>query len=604
MLYRVRREIDLRRFSRKIAGILETKPLCVANAPLAVVSMVANRDVPMYVAAIKSFYPKLGGGKIVAIVDRDMPSALRDTLRHHIDGIELAILEDIPAGTCQRGGTWERLLFCLDRSECEYTIQLDADTLCVSEEVNEVVACVRANRAFTMADGFTRQPLLEAAAMAEATPSDYIGIVAERAFARYPGHEQLYYIRGSSGFAGFAKGGFTRTQMDSFHQEMEKLVGEKRWREWGSEQCGSNWAVANSPDPIVLPYPEYGSFNGRVLRHRAKLFHFIGRYRFQEDYFARRTQELIAALTPGAPPMAPPGDDTGAAQRAGSLPLAFTRSLTLPSLVPFLAWKLGGFGTDVQVQLRGERVFRDDRPPGPKLVLRRRASNGDYGVAYEIFVDRLLFPPVWIPPERVKLIVDLGANVGMSCLWWLSNYWRARVLAFEPHPEHARQAQSNIVRNGFAGRFELHEAAVGGSVRRAVLSNAGSSSSLNEPGRDGFEVEVVDLFTVLRSQHVDILKIDIEGSEEALLGDPRFRGLSVGALVMEWHARSNDRESGREWSIRRLQELGYRTYVTQDLDRHGIIWGYRDPPWGSFVAPSCQAVEEAERRVLVQDLVA
>ena len=50
-----------------------------------------------------------------------------------------------------------------------------------------------------------------------------------------------------------------------FHQVMEGWSA-KRWREWGSEQCGSNFAIANSPDPVVLPYPEYASFERRVRR--------------------------------------------------------------------------------------------------------------------------------------------------------------------------------------------------------------------------------------------------------------------------------------------------------------------------------------------------
>src|SRR3954462_8287562 len=128
MLYRTRRKLDLRRFDRAIADILQTRPMQVVAGPCAVVSMVANRDVPMYIAALNSFYPKLGFGQVVAIIDRDMPADLRATLAHHIVGIEFAILEDIPTAPCQRGGTWERLLFCLDRSERDYTIQIDADT--------------------------------------------------------------------------------------------------------------------------------------------------------------------------------------------------------------------------------------------------------------------------------------------------------------------------------------------------------------------------------------------------------------------------------------------------------------------------------------------
>jgi FkbM family methyltransferase len=583
MLYRLRRKLDLRRFNREIAPILQTRPIQVVDGPCTVVSMVANRDVPMYVAALKSFYPKLGFGKVVAIIDRDMPQHLRYILAYHIAGIKFEILEDIQTAPCQSGGTWERLLFCLDRSEQEYTIQVDADTLCVGETVDEVIACVRANRAFTMADGFARQTLREAAAMAEATPSDYIGMAVERALARYPGSEALHYIRGSSGFVGFALGGYTRAEITVFHQTMEKLVGETRWREWGSEQCGSNFAVANSPNPVVLPYPEYASFNGKVLRHRAKLFHFIGRFRFLEGYLARRTQEVIARLTPGARPIAPPPPVTTTARAVGPLPFAFTRHLEPSSFLPYLQWRLGGRTHDLQVRIAGRREFRSDGPPGPKLQLRGTgAGNNDYGVAYEIFVETLLFPPVWIPPERVQTIVDVGANVGMSCLWWLSNYWRARVIAFEPHPEHARQAQTNLALNNWTDQAELHQAAAGTHPGRATLSNAGSSSSLLDSSATVIPVEVVDLFAILSGRHIDILKVDIEGGEVGLLEDHRFGGLDVDVVVMEWHKLDAGGRGGRDWCRDRLEAKDFRTYVTQERGPTGILWGYRGEPWGRF----------------------
>src|SRR6185312_7799745 len=190
------------------------------------------------------------------------------------------------------------------------------------------------------------------------------------------------------------------------------------------------------------------------------------------------------------------------------------------------------------------------------------ASNNDYGVAYEIFVHNILFPPVWVPPERVQLIVDIGANVGMSCLWWLSNYWRARVIAFEPHPDHVSQARANIALNGWQDRVELHQAGAGTSPRRAMLSDAGTSSSLIGPIKRGIEVEIVDFFEMIGGQHIDILKMDIEGAEVELLQDERFGQLSIGTLVMEWHRPDEQGRGGRDWCVTRVEEANFRTYVT------------------------------------------
>ncbi len=506
-----------------------------------------------------------------------MPQLLRETLSYHLVGIEFVVLEDIKAVPCQSGGTWERLLYCLDRSQSEYTIQLDADTLTVSDDLSEVLDCLETNRAFTMSDGFVRMPLPEAAELAQATPSNYIGIVAEAAFDRYPGAENLHYIRGSSGFAGFAKGGYTRTAISAFHQEMETLIGKARWREWGSEQCGSNFAIANSPDPLVLPYPEYASFTRRVLRHEVKLFHFIGAFRFQDGYYARRCQEVIAALTPGAAPVLPPAPAESIKIDDG-LPFLFARSLTRASIVKYMQWRLSGRVQTVVVQMRAKTGFQKHPGPGPRFRLRARESgtNNDIGVAYEIFVLQLLMPSVWIPPERVKLIVDLGANVGMSSLWWLANYWRAHVLAFEPHPGHAAEARTNIALNGYDPRFDLRQAAVGPKAMTAWISDEGSASSISSTGGRGFEVEVLDLFAILAGRRVDILKIDIEGSEVGLLDDPRFDALDIGAIVMEWHTPDATGRGGRDWCIGRLEGFGFRTCVTSDGGAYGIVWGYRD----------------------------
>jgi FkbM family methyltransferase len=565
-MYRLKKSLRTRRFNRAISGILDTPPIHTKDAPWCIVSMVADADVPMYLLSLKSFYLRLGRGKVAVIVDRAMPQALRDILAQHIIGLEFIILEDIPTGACQRGGTWERLLYVLDRSEREYIIQLDADTLTVSEDLDEVVRCIETNAPFTMSDGFELMSLADVAEEAEATPSDYIGIATERMFGSYP-DRGLRYIRGSSGFAGFSRGGFTRAAITRFHQEMEKLVGTKRWREWGTEQCGSNFAIANSPGAVVLPYPEYASFKPHVRRRDAKFFHFIGAFRFLDGYFAAQGQALITRLRSGSKPAAGISEKRS---RKRSLPLAFTRALTLPAAVRYLAWRAGGQRGDVWVQLRSKPEF-----PGPEFQLRPGSSgNNDFGVAYEIFLHQCLRVPVRIPPERVKLIVDLGANVGMSCLYWLAAYWRAEVIAFEPHPGHAAQCRTNLDRNGFLSRTTLHAVAAGAENSRAWISDAGSSSQLGNLPGSGHEVDVVDVFPLLAGRRVDILKIDIEGSEYELLEDPRFGDLDIRVVIMEWHERK-DRPDGHAWCCERLTELGFHLYPVFTRKTHGMFWGYK-----------------------------
>ena len=125
MFDRWRKRYRMSRFNRLILGVLETPPIRIVDAPCTIMSMVSNFDVPMYLLSLKSFYARLGRGKVTAIIDRDMPQSLRDTLRRHVEGIRFQVLEDIDTGACQRGGTWERLVHVLNHSRDEYTIQIE-----------------------------------------------------------------------------------------------------------------------------------------------------------------------------------------------------------------------------------------------------------------------------------------------------------------------------------------------------------------------------------------------------------------------------------------------------------------------------------------------
>ena len=160
---------------------------CVKSAPWSIISIVSNNYVQMYLLSLKSFYRQLGRGNVIAIIDRDMTAASRALLEQHIPSIQFVSLEDIDTGICQRGGTWERLVYLLDRSEKEYVIQLDCDTLTFGHDVNEVVHCATSNIAFTLSNaGRPIEAMTAIVRNAELMDSNYVGIIAERFFNRYP----------------------------------------------------------------------------------------------------------------------------------------------------------------------------------------------------------------------------------------------------------------------------------------------------------------------------------------------------------------------------------------------------------------------------------
>jgi FkbM family methyltransferase len=248
-----------------------------------------------------------------------------------------------------------------------------------------------------------------------------------------------------------------------------------------------------------------------------------------------------------------------------TLPLSpapsFSGLLDPPSLLRYVIWRLRRRRPTVRLRLRG----------GPRLLLRpRHVGNNDYGVAHEVFVQRQYACPHPLPPEEVRLAVDLGANVGFSCLYWLTQYPAARLIAFEPHPGHAAQLRANLTLNGLSRRVEIHQAAAGIAEGDIVLSDEGSSSAVQEAGGTGLPAKMLDLFVLLDGARIDLLKLDIEGGEYPLLADPRFAALRPRALVMEWHGGRGD------WCRTRLAALGYAVIERFDHGSHGVLWGFAD----------------------------
>jgi FkbM family methyltransferase len=156
-------------------------------------------------------------------------------------------------------------------------------------------------------------------------------------------------------------------------------------------------------------------------------------------------------------------------------------------------------------------------------------------------------------PSPPQVIVDLGSNIGISALFFLTSSPTAYCELYEPDPRNVSRLLQNLAE--FDGRFTLHETAVAdregtGSFTREPYGRYGRLAPPTEGPRnseavktDQIEVRVEHVNTVLdraMSDHgaVDLLKIDTEGSELATLQaiDPELRA-RVRHIVIEWPAR-------------------------------------------------------------------
>jgi FkbM family methyltransferase len=119
--------------------------------------------------------------------------------------------------------------------------------------------------------------------------------------------------------------------------------------------------------------------------------------------------------------------------------------------------------------------------------------------------------------------LDIGANVGTYTIL-AAKLCGARVAAFEPDPATAARHERNLAANGIVDRVTLHRSALG-----AEAGEIGFTSGLDamnhvtiDPGEIGQTVPVWRLDDLVGHLAPALIKIDVEGHEEAVLrGAPK-----------------------------------------------------------------------------------
>lgn len=133
-------------------------------------------------------------------------------------------------------------------------------------------------------------------------------------------------------------------------------------------------------------------------------------------------------------------------------------------------------------------------------------------------------------------ILDCGANVGVSCLYFKRRFPLARITAFEPDPKIFSYLKYNLDNAGVSD-VELCEKAVWNSETVLQFQSEGSDGGRVESssGTNGIDVNTVRLRDYL-SEKVDFLKIDIEGAEiEVLIDIAKFLS-NVNKIFVEYHS--------------------------------------------------------------------
>jgi FkbM family methyltransferase len=199
----------------------------------------------------------------------------------------------------------------------------------------------------------------------------------------------------------------------------------------------------------------------------------------------------------------------------------------LEGLRAILHWRLG----------RGVRQLRFGKLPCPVLL---RAGTSDLPMFVQTFLDRQYEFELPLAP---RTIVDAGANIGMASLYFTLKYPGARILALEPDPSNFRLLKENCAQ--FPNIVAIHAALWRSSGTLNLITDGRAKSEVEvseEPATSGSAagvqvpcVSMPDLMREHQLAHLDLLKLDIEGSEKAVLDASGSWIGRVEVLIVELH---------------------------------------------------------------------
>jgi len=197
------------------------------------------------------------------------------------------------------------------------------------------------------------------------------------------------------------------------------------------------------------------------------------------------------------------------------------------------------FKRKILVELFGRRLTSEH-------VFGQTIHFGDYSIFTLVFGEVYLSGVYYFPTGiKAPLIIDGGANIGVSVAYFKTIYPGCRVLAFEPNARNFELLQRTVQANGWTNAeiypYGLHRTA----GQQWFFDYNGLPGSLSggfwEPAEAGpaksrTMVETVRLSDYI-TEDVDLMKLDVEGSEMAILEDLIAAGKleRVRQIIGEYH---------------------------------------------------------------------
>jgi FkbM family methyltransferase len=182
------------------------------------------------------------------------------------------------------------------------------------------------------------------------------------------------------------------------------------------------------------------------------------------------------------------------------------------------------------------------------------------------------------------LIIDVGAHIGLTTIYFKSQCPQAKIIAFEPNPQTAKILRLNLKANHLKG-VTVIEAALDNHQGKgkfyidkisktpwswgdSLIKNIWSSKNSPQP----ILIKTVILSKFL-TKSIDLLKIDAEGAEGRIIKETRSKLHLVKNILIEYHKTPRTNPQNKLSLITKdLHQAGFKVKVLKQ-NKETIIKG-------------------------------
>jgi FkbM family methyltransferase len=176
----------------------------------------------------------------------------------------------------------------------------------------------------------------------------------------------------------------------------------------------------------------------------------------------------------------------------------------------------------------------------------------------EIFAEQIYAFQFDNPAPR---ILDLGANIGLSVLYFKKLYPLSSITAFEADPDIFAYLKKNVHGNGYNDVQLINKAAWHEDAMLRFHSDGADGGYAAHTGdANSIEVDAINIADFLRNHQFDFLKIDIEGAEEHVLPACKDYLSNIKFVFVEYHSKYEQKQC-LDQIINILAGAGFRLHI-------------------------------------------